>query len=269
MCDDNVDIDEDGHQNSMDNCPYIANSNQADHDKDGKGDACDHDDDNDGIPDDRDNCRLVPNKDQLDSDGDGSGDACFDDFDNDSIPDALDPCPMNEDIGSTDFRKFQVVLLDPKGTTQSDPLWVIRSQGTELLQTANSDPGIALGYDKFSSVDFSVTFYVNTNRDDDYAGIVFAYQSSRRFYVVMWKQVRTLWHDPNKIGWKDFTAYRIHLIHRPKTGFIRVVVYEGRDILSDSGAVYDHTLAGGRLGLFVFSQEHVLFSDLKYECRDN
>ena len=76
--------------------------------------------------------------------GDCRGDACQDDFDNDSIPDALDPCPENSDIGATDFRKFQSVLLDPRGTAQSDPLWVIRSEGTELLQTANSDPGIAL-----------------------------------------------------------------------------------------------------------------------------
>lgn len=69
QCDNNQDIDEDGHQNNQDNCPYVANSNQADHDQDGKGDACDYDDDNDGIPDDRDNCRLTPNADQLDSDG--------------------------------------------------------------------------------------------------------------------------------------------------------------------------------------------------------
>jgi hypothetical protein len=65
------DDDQDGVPNEEDNCPDVANEDQADDDEDGFGNACD-------------NCTLVANPDQRDTNGDGYGNICDADLDNDN-----------------------------------------------------------------------------------------------------------------------------------------------------------------------------------------
>ncbi|PYT35234.1 MAG: hypothetical protein DMF52_10960 [Acidobacteria bacterium] len=58
-----LDTDLDTVDDIDDNCPRLANPDQADRDHDGRGDACD-------------NCPDTPNPGQEDSDGNGVGNAC-------------------------------------------------------------------------------------------------------------------------------------------------------------------------------------------------
>lgn len=86
--------DEDGDavNDRVDNCVGVANSDQADTDRDGRGNACDPDMDGDAVENNSDNCLTVPNADQSDGDGDGLGDACDADRDTDGVPDSVDNC---------------------------------------------------------------------------------------------------------------------------------------------------------------------------------
>jgi Calx-beta domain/Thrombospondin type 3 repeat/FG-GAP repeat len=97
-----VDDDADGVGDVVDNCQSDPNPDQADHDKDGAGDACDDDDDNDGVGDATDNCQFVPNLDQADLDQDGIGDACDRDIDGDGLNNGHDNCPSTPNVDQTD-----------------------------------------------------------------------------------------------------------------------------------------------------------------------
>ena len=97
------DSDGDGIPNGSDNCPLVANPDQANNDGDAEGDACDADDDNDGVNDDVDNCPLTPNANQANNDGDGQGDVCDADDDNDGVNDGADNCPTVANPNQEDF----------------------------------------------------------------------------------------------------------------------------------------------------------------------
>ena len=62
--------------NFLDNCPFVVNPTQEDHDDDLVGDACD-------------NCKNVSNHNQEDKNNNLVGDTCDDEYDqdNDGIPD--------------------------------------------------------------------------------------------------------------------------------------------------------------------------------------
>ena len=113
-----VDPDLDEVCGDADNCPSMANADQADADGDGIGDVCDvcpfdadNDIDGDGVCGDVDNCPETANSDQADTDGDGLGDTCDDcpldpenDIDNDTVCGDVDNCMnlSNKDQADTD-----------------------------------------------------------------------------------------------------------------------------------------------------------------------
>ena len=44
------------------------------------------------------------------------------------------------------------------------------------------------GATRYGPVDYSGTIYVKDSQGSDYLGVVFGYQSNRKFYVVMWRR---------------------------------------------------------------------------------
>ena len=142
------DFDDDGIEDSDDNCPRVRNRDQSNSDGDLLGDACDNcasqqndgqdnadgdqmgdlcdnDIDGDGLAQSDDNCPSVPNAQQNDMDRDGQGDACDEDIDGDGVPSLSDACPMKAEISApAEGQNMQGCYpdLDQDGVLDQDPL---------------------------------------------------------------------------------------------------------------------------------------------------
>lgn len=124
-----TDRDGDGVLDGEDNCPRVANTNQANHDNDLFGDDCDADDDNDGVEDTVDDCPTGALNWISDSNTDHDSDGCEDagedfDDDEDTVFDFNDLCPLgpvgwistpeedNEGDGCADFDTDEDGFID-------------------------------------------------------------------------------------------------------------------------------------------------------------
>ena len=187
-----VDQDGDGIADDTDNCPAIANADQADADGDGFGDVCDacpldpnNDADGDGICGDVDNCPAVANSDQLDTDGDAIGDACDPDDDNDGVADGADNCRLiaNSDQADLDMDGAgDACDLDADGdgiTDASDvclgtvPSDVIDADGCSIAQhcpTENSwkNHGAYVKCVAQTADDFAAAALISATQRDDF-----------------------------------------------------------------------------------------------------
>jgi Domain of unknown function (DUF4394)/Bacterial TSP3 repeat/Thrombospondin type 3 repeat len=122
------DLDADGVRAGADNCDTVANTDQADLDGDGQGDACDSDQDGDGLSD-AVEAQLGTNPRATDSDGDGR-------------PDGADSCPTLAAAtanGCPDPRAAPLPALDfaIRGFPRRIALRTLRARGVALTVEPN------------------------------------------------------------------------------------------------------------------------------------
>jgi hypothetical protein len=146
-------------------------------------------------------------------------------------------------------RKFMVAgwkkSNDPPYWTQDSPEYETR--GGMQIRLMNSRTGPANG-------NFKKTLWNSNNVSES--------------------QGTTLWKDPRQVGWEHKTAYRWNLQYSAVHKCSRIRIYKVGAMIIDSGCVCNPDAAsgpmeGGKLGLYVFSQPMVIFSDMHYKCLDD
>ncbi|XP_051160772.1 cartilage oligomeric matrix protein-like isoform X1 [Leptopilina boulardi] len=278
-CDD--DIDGDGIPNEIDNCIFVYNPDQkATHVNTDIGDACWNDNDNDNVINSVDNC---PN----------NSDIYSTDFRKIKTID-LDPTTGSGQanpkwiINNHGQEIIQTLNSNPGIGIGKEKFDGIDYEGTFYVNTKNDDDFIGFIFSYQSNRKFYVVMWKKGKQQywvnkpfKAYAdpGIQIKLVDSKTgpgpmLRNSLWNtkghknEVKLLWHDPKKIPWKAFTSYRWELVHRPIIGLIRLKLYNGNELIADSKNIYDNTLKGGKLGVYCFSQENIIWSNINYKCRE-
>jgi|GEM_PF-6439670 len=150
--------------NNLDNCPAMANTNQADADEDGIGDACEADTDGDTIIDDIDNCPAMANANQADEDQNGIGDACEASSATGNI-DAANSVNLNSwNTGFNATYEYTVQESDTLGGTLRE--WKIDIVPTDPVRITNA--WVNSGYNAAVSLTGPINARVFTNEGKSY-----------------------------------------------------------------------------------------------------
>ncbi|MAV76045.1 MAG: hypothetical protein CL691_05445 [Cellvibrionales bacterium] len=161
-----TDTDGDSIADYLDNCPAVANGDQANLDGDALGDACDDDRDGDGalnasdaFPDDAaettdtdsdtvgdaaDNCPSDANTNQLDSDSDSLGDACDADRDGDGILNTVEIAVGTDPDDNSDGDAAELLVLQGLNGGSGDAVSVPALGGFGLIALALSMLGFGV-----------------------------------------------------------------------------------------------------------------------------
>uniref|UniRef100_A0A8C2HKZ4 Thrombospondin 3a n=1 Tax=Cyprinus carpio TaxID=7962 RepID=A0A8C2HKZ4_CYPCA len=266
-----------------DNCRLISNPNQKDSNSNGVGDVCENDFDNDAVMDLIDVCPESAEVTLTDFRAyqtvilDPEGDAQIDP--NWVVLNQISEAKCPVDLEMQTVNRFSTGYTAFNG---------VDFEGTFHVNTVTDDDyaGFIFGYQDSSS--FYVVMWKQTEqtywqsipfRSMAEPGLQLKAVKSRTgpgefLRNALWHtgdtdgEVKLLWKDPRNVGWQDKTSYRWQLIHRPQVGYIRVKLYEGTEMVADSNVVIDTSMRGGRLGVFCFSQENIIWSNLRYRCND-
>ena len=150
------DMDDDGFEDSEDNCWNMSNTDQLDTDGDNLGDLCDLDDDNDGLDDSNDVFPLDPSE-QMDSDNDGIGNNLDSDDDGDGVTDSIDNCPLTPNSDQAD--------LDGDGIgSECDDMEVTTGGNGTIDSDGDSIPSIGM---VGTVVAISAGFLISIRREDE------------------------------------------------------------------------------------------------------